>query len=167
VKAIKELLASAIVQTATAWRRLIWSWRLGALGPGSRLYPYVRIYSPRLVRLGRDVVLNDFVHIWGAGGVTIGDDTLIAAHSVITSQSHDIDAGGKGLLYRETNANKAVTIGRNVWIGSNVTIVPGVTIGDNSVVAAGAVVTRDVPAHALVAGVPARTVRMLAEGPTR
>ncbi|WP_442854348.1 DapH/DapD/GlmU-related protein [Arthrobacter sp. Soil782] len=61
----------------------------------------------------------------------------------------------------------AVVIGRNVWIGSNATILPGVTIGDNAVVAAASVVTKDVPANTVVVGSPARVARSLADNPER
>nr|WP_281974274.1 acyltransferase [Microbacterium terricola] len=142
-------------------RRSYWRLRTDGVGTGSRLASTVRIRAPRYVSIGARCVLNDFVHIWGAGGVEIGDDTLIAAHSVISSQSHDIDALAAGSLYRETAANARVVIGRNVWIASNVVIGPGVTVGDNAVIGAGSVVLKDVPPGTLVAGVPARAIRAL------
>lgn len=145
-------------------RWLAWNTRLGSLGDGTVIRSTVKIYSPRQVQIGRQVSLNDFVHIWGAAGVTIGDNCMIAAHVVITSQSHDVDALQRGLLYRDTNANLPVNILANVWIGSGACILPGVTIGEGSVVGAGAVVTRDVPAACLVVGVPARVARRLQIG---
>ena len=137
-----------------AWLRL----RLGSLGAGAFVYPRAVIYSPRQVHIGRRVSINDFVHIRGAGGVAIGDDTLIAPHVVITSQSHDAAAFAKGLLYRETSVAAAIRIGVNVWVGAGAVILPGVTIGDGAVIGAGAVVRRDVPSGAVVVGVPARPV---------
>jgi maltose O-acetyltransferase len=106
-------------------------------------------------------VINDFVHIWGGGGVYIGDDTMIAAHTVISSQSHDVDARKRGLLYRETSVAEPIHIGKNVWIASNVTIGAGVTIGDGCVIGAGSVVLKDVGPFSLAVGVPARTIRSL------
>jgi maltose O-acetyltransferase len=118
----------------------------------------------RLV-IGERVVVGDLVHLWCSGGVRIGDDTLVAAHTVISSQGHDVSAFAQGRLYRQTHQHAQVVIGRNVWIASNVTIGPGVSIGDNCVIAAGAVVLRSVPAHSLVAGVPAKVVRALGPQP--
>jgi acetyltransferase-like isoleucine patch superfamily enzyme len=131
------------------------------MGQESAIASTVRIYVPGMVRLGRDVHLNDFVHIWGGGGVILGDHVLVASHVVITSQSHDVNALASGLLYRETDDLRPVIVGRNVWIGSGACILPGVAIGDDSVIAAGSVVTRSVPARTLVMGVPARVVRQL------
>lgn len=150
-------LRSAQARAAALW----WHRRLGAMGPESTVAATARIYVPGMVRLGRDVHLNDFVHIWGGGGVTLGDHVLVASHVVITSQSHDVNALASGLLYRETDDLRPVTIGRNVWIGSGATILPGVEIGDDSVIAAGAVVTRSVPPRSLVMGVPGKVVRRL------
>lgn len=144
-----------------AIRGVRWRPFLGHIGAGTRFYPNIAIYAPRGVRFGARCVVNDFVHIWGAGGVTIGDDVLIAAGCIITSQSHRVDAFAARLLYRETTANAPVVIGNNVWLGSGATILPGVTIGDNAIIAAGAVVSRSVPPAVLVAGVPARVLRQL------
>ncbi|MFG1230567.1 acyltransferase [Xanthobacter wiegelii] len=140
---------------------IIWSYRLGALGEGSRIYRRAEIHRARMIRLGRHVVINDFVHIWGEGGVEIGDHSMLAAHTVLTTQTHDARALRLGLTYDKTMIKQPVCIGRNVWVGSNAVILPGVTIGDNSIVGAGAVVTRDVPPNVVVVGIPARTIREL------
>jgi maltose O-acetyltransferase len=142
--------------------RLYWGLRLQSIGSGSRIYSTVRIYRGSRVRLGSRVVLNDMVHIWGAGGLTVGDDTLVASHVAITTQTHDVDALSHGLLYRETSVARPINIGRNVWIGTGAIILPGITIGDGAIVAAGSVITRDVAEGTLVAGVPAKFVRRLA-----
>lgn len=157
VKQLHALALAAGAQTRNAyWRR-----RLARMGDSSRIALTVRIYVPGNVSLGRDVHLNDFVHIWGGGGVTLGDHVLIASHTIITSQSHDINAASRGLLYRETTDNRPVQIGRNVWVGSGACILPGVEIGEDSVIAAGSVVTRSVPPRSLVMGTPGRVIRTL------
>jgi maltose O-acetyltransferase len=158
--AITYLLRAAdIVSLRFRWK--LARMALGHIGPGVRLSGTVKIYAGRGVSIGDRTVLNDFVHIWGAGGVTLGKDCLVAAHVVITSQSHDISAATHGLLYSQTSDNKPVIIGDNVWLGSNVTILPGVTIGDGAVIGAGSVVTRDVDSYHLAVGTPARMVRSL------
>jgi len=148
----QRIIASSFLKTS----------RLGAAGSACVVYPTARIYNGRHVRLGDHVTINDFVHIWGLGGVTIGNDCMIASHCAIISQTHDVGAFLKGLKYRETmEADRPVIIGDNVWIGAAAVILPGVSIGNDSVVAAGAVVSRNVPPRTLVAGVPARSVRNL------
>src|SRR5438552_12157629 len=74
------------------WRMACWRARLGAVGADAHIYPNVVVHSPSKVRLGRRVNIAEFVHIWGGGGVEIGDNTIIAAHSAITSQTHDVEA---------------------------------------------------------------------------
>jgi acetyltransferase-like isoleucine patch superfamily enzyme len=129
-----------------------WRARLSALGPSSRIYADVVIHGPKSVHIGDHVEIAEFSHIWGGGGVTIGDRTVIASHTVITSQTHDPEAPDFG----RSRVTKPVRIGANVWIGAGAVILPGVTIGDGAIVGAGSVVTKDVAPRAAVVGVPAR-----------
>jgi acetyltransferase-like isoleucine patch superfamily enzyme len=105
--------------------------------------------------LGRDVFVNMGCRFQDTGGITIGDGSLIGHGSTLTTLNHGIDPDRRGDM-----VPAPVVIGRKVWLGASVTVVPGVTIGDGAIVGAGAVVTKDVPADAIVAGVPARLVRM-------
>ncbi len=116
----------------------------------------VRIEGASNVSLGNNVSINAFVHLWGQGNIRIGDDCLIASHVSITSLTHDPEAA----LYRTSHIAKDVNIGNNVWIGSHAVILPGVNIGDNAIVGAGAVVNKDVPQNAIVAGIPAKVLRI-------
>ncbi len=109
------------------------------------------------LRVGKRVAINAFVHIWANKPVTIGDNTMIASHVQITTSTHSY----KIRPYRDHREDAPVVIGNNVWIGSGAIILPGITIGDNSVIGAGSVVTRDVPASTVVAGVPAKVIRSL------
>ena len=121
-------------------------------------YPVV-IHGPNCVELGDEVHLAEFVHIWGQGGVKIGDQVMVGAHSAITSITHDYNVDP--MYYY--NVLRPVVIGNNVWIGTHAIIMPGVSIGDGAVVGAGAVVTHDVAARAVAAGVPARVIRRRTE----
>ena len=88
----------------------------------------------------------------------IGDDVFIGPQTIITTLNHDMDAEHRSSLFP-----RPVHVGNKVWLGARVTICPGVTIGESSVVAAGAVVTKNVPPETIVTGVPARVVRSLRE----
>ena len=108
------------------------------------------------ISVGDDVSISAFVHIWGHGGVKIGNRVMIATHTAITSLTHDHTSQSM----RFTPAISApVTIEDDVWIGSNVVIMPGITIGHGAVVGAGAVVTKNVPDYAIVVGIPAKVVK--------
>jgi len=110
------------------------------------------------IRIARRVWLGPYVVIYGHGGVEIGEQTLISMHCSILSSNHGVPPIGK--LIRDTADDLRPTkIGRDVWIGANAVILGGVAIGDGAVVAAGAVVTKDVEPGAVVAGVPARVLR--------
>lgn len=114
---------------------------------------------PKLV-IGRCTAINEFNNIRAAGGtIKIGNNCLVAQFVSIIASNHSIDIPE---LIREAPwdmTRNFVEIGDDVWVGTHAVILPGVRIGDSSVIAAGAVVTSDVPAGAIVAGVPARIKR--------
>lgn len=107
--------------------------------------------------IGANVFINQGCHFMDMGGITIGDDVMIGPKVNLVSSGHPVSPAER----RNGIVAKPITIGNNVWIGAAATILPGVTIGDNAVVAAGAVVSRDVPANTLAAGVPARVLKQL------
>lgn len=106
------------------------------------------------ITIGKNVFFNTGCSFQDRGGINIGDGSMLGMNVTIATLNH-----GLSLETRSTTYPSPVKIGENVWIGSNATILPGVTIGDNSVVAAGAVVTKDVPENTVVAGVPAKAVK--------
>jgi acetyltransferase-like isoleucine patch superfamily enzyme len=123
----------------------------------ARIYEGVTIWYPYRVEIGNHVSLNEWVYLDGSGGVVIEDDVRIAHRVSIMSSDHvyqDLATPIRlqGLVSRPTS------IGADAWIGCNATILMGVRIGTGAIVAAGAVVTRDVADYAIVAGVPARQI---------
>jgi len=120
------------------------------------------VRNPECLSLGRNVHLGEYVHIRAGGGVTIGDNVAIAAHVTIASQGHPTDLPRcHGPHWSITEA--PVVIEDDVWVGSGAIILPGTRVGRGAVVAAGAVVSRDVPALSVVAGVPARPIGEVCE----
>lgn len=110
------------------------------------------------ITLGKRIFINSGCKFQDQGGVVIGDDCLIGHNVVMATLNHDLSPSRRGDMHPAR-----IVVGRNVWIGSNSTILPGVTIGDNAVVAAASVVTKDVPENAVVLGSPARVVRFVTE----
>jgi acetyltransferase-like isoleucine patch superfamily enzyme len=106
------------------------------------------------LHLGRDVFINLGCRFQDAGGITIGDGTLIGHGSTLTTLNHSVDPDRRADMLPAP-----IVIGRKVWLGASVTVVPGVAIGDGAIVGAGSVVTKDVEADTIVAGVPARVIR--------
>jgi maltose O-acetyltransferase len=113
------------------------------------------ITHPDQVEVGTKVSFAAYVHIWGGGGVKIGDRVMIGSHTAITSVTHDPSSE---MMY-DTVVTKPVTIENDVWIGAHAVILPGVNIGAGAVIAAGCIVNKDVPDYAVVVGVPGRIVR--------
>lgn len=108
------------------------------------------------ITLGKRIFINSGCRFQDQGGVIIGDDCLIGHNTTMATLNHDLAPSRRADMHPAP-----ITIGRNVWIGSNATILPGVTIGDNVVVGAASVVTKDVPENTVVVGSPARVVRSL------
>ncbi len=108
------------------------------------------------IQIGKNVFINHACTFLDLGGIIIEDGVLIGPKVSIITENHPVDPAERKMLDL-----KSVTLKQNCWIGANATILPGVTIGENSVVAAGAVVTKDVPANTVVAGVPAKFIKQL------
>lgn len=150
-------------------------------GRGSKIYGSVRMDTPpyRRFSLGRQSVIESYCCINNAvGDVVIGDDTRVGIHNTIigpvtigshvnlaqgitvTALNHNFDDSDKRIDEQGVSTSQVV-IGDDVWIGANAVVLPGVTIGTHSIVAAGAVVTKDVPPHSLVAGVPTKIIKKI------
>jgi len=108
----------------------------------------------RHIRLGRNVFINHACSFLDMGGITIEDHVQIGPKVNLITENHPIDPSN-----RKTLDLQAIHIKRNVWIGAGATILPGVTIGENSIVAAGALVRKNVEANTIVAGIPAKAVK--------
>ena len=107
------------------------------------------------VKFGKNVFINHSAILSASGGIEFGDGVCIAPGLRIASINHDFNERHTKYTYDK------VTIKKNAWLGMNVTVCPGVTIGEYAVIAAGAVVTKDVPDFAVVGGVPAKVIKML------
>ena len=110
------------------------------------------------LKIGEHVFINSGCRFQDQGGITIGDGALIGHNVVMATINHGLEPERRG-----DNIPAPIVLGKHVWIGANATILPGVTIGDNAVVAAGSVVTKDVPANMVVAGVPAKAIKSVSE----
>lgn len=110
------------------------------------------------LHLGKNVYISNCSMFVDLGGIYIGDNVLIGPNTTITSVNHRVNPEER----RHLNF-KSVYIHDNAWLGANVTVTPGTVIGENAIVAAGAVVTKNVPANTIVAGVPARIIKTIKE----
>lgn len=123
-------------------------------GESVRLRMPIVVYHPEELSFGTQVDIGEFVVLRAAGGLTIGNRVLIAAGAIITTSGHPIALPRYGV-----NELAPITIGDDVWIGAGALILPGVTVGHGSIIAAGAVVSKNVPPLSIVAGVPARVIK--------
>jgi acetyltransferase-like isoleucine patch superfamily enzyme len=112
------------------------------------------------IRVGRNVFVNQNCTFYDLGGLDIADDVMIGPNVSILTTSHPLDPSKR----RAVTIGKPIVIERNVWIAADATIIGGVTVGENSVVAAGSVVTRDVLPNTFVGGNPAQIIRSIANG---
>lgn len=113
------------------------------------------VYPGAYLELGDEVVINNGTIISAQERVVLGEGCAIGFHVLM------MDSDQHAVVPGERAKSAPIVLGKHVWVGSKAIVLRGVTIGDHAVVAAGAVVTKDVPAHAVVAGVPAKVVRML------
>ncbi|MCC5894397.1 MAG: sugar O-acetyltransferase [Alkalibacterium sp.] len=108
------------------------------------------------IQFGKDIFINQNVMFVDLGGITIEDQVLIGPGAHLLTVNHLVDPKKRrGLVV------KPIHVKRNAWIGAAATILPGITIGENSVVSAGSVVTKDIPDNVIVAGTPAKVLRII------
>lgn len=108
------------------------------------------------IRVGKNVFINHCCTFMDRGGITLEDGVLIGPKVNLITINHPLEP-----LRRHSTVSKPIVIKKNAWIATGATILPGVTIGENSVVAAGAVVTKDVLPNTVVAGVPAKVIKVI------
>ncbi len=127
---------------------------------GSKIDESTGIFAPfytnfgKHIQIGKNVFINHACSFLDMGGITIEDDVLIGPRVNLVTENHPIDPSNrKNLLC------SSILIKKNAWIGAGATILPGVTVGENAVVAAGSVVTKNVPSYTIVSGVPAKHLK--------
>lgn len=131
---------------------------------GEKIDPSVEIRLPfwtdfgKNIHFGKNVYINNNAMFTDMGGIYLDDNVLIGPNSMLASVNHHQDPANRRNLLLDP-----IHIKQNAWLGANVTVTPGVTIGENSIVGAGAVVTKDVPANTIVAGVPAKVIKKINE----
>lgn len=129
---------------------------------GRQVDETLRVFPPfytdfgKNITIGKNVFINACCHFQDQGGITLGDGCLIGHNVVFATLNHGFAPADRASLYPAP-----IVLGKNVWVGSNSTLLQGIRIGDNAVIGAGSVVTKDVPANTIVGGVPARILRQI------
>lgn len=129
------------------------------LAGNPRIHPTASLRCGKNIYLGKNSHINQYCCIWASekSKIILGDNLLMGPGVKIFSSNHNMKKGE--LMNEQPWIEKDVIIGNDVWLGANVVIVPGVKIGDGSIIAAGAVVTKDMPSHGIAAGVPAKVIK--------
>lgn len=138
-------------------RAVYWRAQMKSLGSDSRISHLVKIRGAAQVSIGENTHVTNRCVIDGRGGLTIGNDVLIGYESIILTVMHRFDDPNMPIRL-QGSIREPVMIGNDVWLGTRVIVLPGVTIGNGAVIAAGAVVTRDVPPFTVSGGVPAKVI---------
>ncbi len=170
------------------WRAIYWRMRMRRLGPKPSIGPGFRVLGAENISVGRQlystghavlsaekgkllihdgVALNNNVHINASlgGDIEIGSHVMVGPNSVLRASDHVFDDANVPIQFQGHTGGRIV-LEEDVWLGANVVVVSGVRIGKGSVVAAGAVVTKDVEPGSVVGGVPARLIKMRSEAIT-
>lgn len=132
-----------------------WFYQIMGAEIGKKTFPCrrVEILFPKGLKLADGVAIGWFAELDARGGITVDHDTNISSHVKLITGSHDLDDSDFTADFRP------ITIGHHCWVGTGAIILQGVTIGDGAVIAAGAVVTKDVPPYEVWGGVPAKHIR--------
>ncbi len=134
-----------------------------SIGAGTLFEPGVWITAPDAARvsIGQGTFLNLGVMVAALERVEIGDHCMFANGCFVTDANHRFDDPGRPITWQGFDAKGPTRIGDNVWCGAHVVVTSGVTIGERSVIGANSVVTTDIPAYSIAAGVPARVLRAI------
>lgn len=135
---------------------------LKSCGENVALHDGVHLFYPEKISIGDNVSIHPMCYIDGAGKIDIGNDVSIAHGVTIMSSSHQYSSLDLSIKDQGVSMDE-VTIKNNVWIGAKATILGGVVIGEGTIIAAGAVVTKDIEKNCIVAGVPARVIKKRGE----
>ena len=127
-----------------------------SIDESTTIFPPFHVNFGRFITIGKNVFINHACSFLDMGGITIENDVLIGPRVNIVTENHPLDPKDRRAL-----VTQPVVIKRNAWVGAGATILPGVTIGENAVVAAGAVVSKDVAANTIVGGVPAKFIKAI------
>ncbi|AUX47635.1 maltose O-acetyltransferase [Sorangium cellulosum] len=141
-----------------ALRRRLLEQLLGSIGEGTAIRPPFYVDYGSGITIGARSFANFGLVALDGAPITIGDDVLMGPNVQLITATHPVEPEPRRQRWER---GKPIKIGNNVWLGTMVIVLPGVTIGDNTVVGAGAVVTRDLPANVLAVGNPARVIRSL------
>ena len=168
-----QLLAEQIINELWCWWEFLFRPWPGRIGRGIRflayrlffphatglfLIPeYVHIWRPWRLTCGKNVRFGRFSQINCEGNISIGDNVMMGPFVVIVTTKH-IFKDSNILIRNQGLDTQPIVIENDIWIGAHSTILPGVTIGEGSIIAAGSVVTKDVPSKTVVAGIPARPI---------
>lgn len=125
------------------------------LGPECHIYGSARIWAPWNLRCGSRACIADNAEVYNPAKISLGEDAVISQGAFLCAASHDYADPEFPLIHG------AIAVGRRAWVAARAIVLMGVTIGEGSVVAAGSVVTRDVPANVVCAGNPARVVKKI------
>ncbi|MGY1713989.1 sugar O-acetyltransferase [Geodermatophilus sp. SYSU D01106] len=139
-------------------RRRLLEQLLGAVGEDTEIRPPLHVDYGTSIRVGARCFANFGLVALDVAAITIGDDVQIGPNVQLLTPTHPVEPGPRR---EKWEAAEPITIGDNVWLGGGVVVLPGVTIGADTVVGAGSVVTRDLPAGVVAVGNPARVVRTL------
>ena len=129
---------------------------------GTKIEESTTVFSPfytnfgKFIAIGKNVFINHACSFLDMGGITIEDEVLIGPKVNLITENHPIDPSDRRALI-----TKPILIKKRAWIGAGVTILPGVIVGENSIIAAGAVVSKDVPDNVIVGGIPAKIIKSI------
>lgn len=129
---------------------------------GTKIDESTTIFPPfytnfgKFISIGKNIFINHACSFLDMGGITIEDEVLIGPKVNLITENHPTDPNDRRALFA-----KSILIKRKAWIGAGATILPGVTVGENSIIAAGAVVSKDVPDNVIVGGIPAKFIKSI------